>query len=308
MTLVVGIARRDSIWMLADRRISYCGTRPPKDDACKLMFLDATDGVAILGYAGLGSTALGTEPAEWMSAVLRGRKLPLEQSLSVLARAMQEYLPIHVAALPGAGRSVHQTVAVAFVAGKPRVYSIDLVVSADRKKFRFRHKRYVIDRPPAPQRSPWLIVTGSGQDQLENEERIRPLLQIVRATDRGLVNPRIMADQLAKLNHVVQQHLASVGPRCIVAWRFRRGSLHTAGGGQAHYTRSKRDLDSPALPAIAHGMDMRALLGAMLPHVVPNLMATLARKPVSEQSKREEERAVQAAVAMLPDGPDEQMH
>jgi hypothetical protein len=50
------------------------------------MFLETADGVAILGYAGLGATALATEPAHWMRAVLRGRVLPLERSLEVLAR------------------------------------------------------------------------------------------------------------------------------------------------------------------------------------------------------------------------------
>ena len=39
------------------------------------------------GTAGLGETAQGTEPADWMSAVLRGRRLSLEQSLGVIADA-----------------------------------------------------------------------------------------------------------------------------------------------------------------------------------------------------------------------------
>lgn len=52
-----------------------------KDDARKVMIPETTDAVAILGYAGLGATALGTEPADWMSNVLRGQNLPLEQSL-----------------------------------------------------------------------------------------------------------------------------------------------------------------------------------------------------------------------------------
>ena len=50
--------------MLGDRRLSYQG-RPPKEDGRKMMFLETTDGVAILGYAGLGATAKGTEPADW---------------------------------------------------------------------------------------------------------------------------------------------------------------------------------------------------------------------------------------------------
>ena len=60
MTLVATINTPESIWLLADRRLTYKG-RPPKDDAHKVMVLEATDGVALLGYAGLGATALGNE-------------------------------------------------------------------------------------------------------------------------------------------------------------------------------------------------------------------------------------------------------
>jgi hypothetical protein len=88
VTLILTVNGRESIWMLADRRLS-CKGRSPKDDARKVMLVETTDGVAILGYAGVGATALGTEPADWMAAVLRGRNLPLEQSLGVLARAMK---------------------------------------------------------------------------------------------------------------------------------------------------------------------------------------------------------------------------
>lgn len=88
VTLVLTVNSRESIWLLADRRLSF-KARMPRDDARKVMFLETTDGVAILGYAGLGATALGTEPADWMSAVLRGRNLPLEQCLGALAEAMK---------------------------------------------------------------------------------------------------------------------------------------------------------------------------------------------------------------------------
>jgi hypothetical protein len=89
VTLIVTVNGPESNWLLADRRLSYWG-RPPKDDARKIMFLETTDGVAILGYAGLGATVLGTEPADWMSAVLHGRNLPLEQSLGVITDAYSE--------------------------------------------------------------------------------------------------------------------------------------------------------------------------------------------------------------------------
>jgi hypothetical protein len=82
----------ETIWALTDRRLSY-RILPPNDDGRKVMFLEATDGVAILGYCGLGATLRGTEPADWMSAVLRGRNLPLEQSLGVLAAAIETAPP-----------------------------------------------------------------------------------------------------------------------------------------------------------------------------------------------------------------------
>ncbi len=52
MTLIVAATGTESIWLLADRRISY-EHHPPKDDARKIMFLETDDGKAILGYCGL---------------------------------------------------------------------------------------------------------------------------------------------------------------------------------------------------------------------------------------------------------------
>ena len=94
MTLVATINGPETIWVLADRRLSS-GSRVVREDARKVMFLEATDGVAILGYCGLGATGQGNEPSNWMSAVLRGRNLPLEQSLGVIADAMKEQFPRH---------------------------------------------------------------------------------------------------------------------------------------------------------------------------------------------------------------------
>ena len=110
MTLVMTVNGRESIWLLADRRLSF-KARSPKEDGRKVMFLETTDGVAILGYAGLGATALGTEPADWMSAVLRGRNLPLEQSLGVLAEAIKKQLPRHLVRISDYVSAVHSAYA-----------------------------------------------------------------------------------------------------------------------------------------------------------------------------------------------------
>jgi len=110
MTLVVTVNGPEAIWLLADRRLSG-RSGPIKDDARKLMFLETDDGVAILGYAGLGATALGTEPADWMSAVLRGRRLSVEASLSVLAEAVKRQLPRHLQRLPRGVPASHTVMA-----------------------------------------------------------------------------------------------------------------------------------------------------------------------------------------------------
>jgi hypothetical protein len=60
VTLVLSVRNRDTVWMLADRRLSYSGSaRRPIDDAIKIMSLETVDGVGLLPYSGLGATARG---------------------------------------------------------------------------------------------------------------------------------------------------------------------------------------------------------------------------------------------------------
>ena len=126
MTLIVAAHGTRVTAAAADRRLS--GNGRTKDDARKLMFLETTDGIAILGYAGLGATAHGTEPADWMSAVLRGRNLPLEQCLAALANAMKERMPSHLTRLPP-GPAAHNVVVPAFLGETAKLYAISIVFS-----------------------------------------------------------------------------------------------------------------------------------------------------------------------------------
>jgi hypothetical protein len=142
VTLVVTVNGPKSIWLLADRRLSF-KDRQPKDDACKIMFLETTDGVAIFGYAGLGATGLGTEPGDWMSAVLRGRDLPLDQSIVAVAEAMKKEFPRHMTRMPGGVVPAHHVMVPAFLGKEPRLYEIDLVFAPDRKGYAFRCTRLV---------------------------------------------------------------------------------------------------------------------------------------------------------------------
>ena len=191
MTLVVTVNGPVSIWLLADRRLSF-RDRPPKDDARKVMLLTTPDGDAILGYAGLGVTCLGTEPADWMSAVLRGRSLSLEQSLGVLTDAMVRQFPRHMVGLT----PVHVVMVPAFLAEEPRLYEIDLVFAPDSKDYRFRCTRHVVNKPAlAMPRTPRIAIAGSGAAYLARNKRwMRNLLRVVRANDLRQISPLAVAD------------------------------------------------------------------------------------------------------------------
>jgi hypothetical protein len=309
VTLVVTVNGPESIWLLADRRLSY-EVRSPKDDARKVMFLQSTDGVAILGYAGLGATAVGTEPADWMSAVLRGRNLPLEQSLGALAEAMKKQFPQHMVRMPGRdGGPAHNVIVPAFLREEPRLYTIDLAFAPDRKSYAFRYTRHLVDKPPlAMPRPPRVAIAGSGGiylAQKKDKKWMRSLLRMVRANDRGHVPPLAVADHLANLNNEVRLGIRdkSVGPRCIVAWRHREGGVHKGGGGHQFYTDSTRDSGSPCLPTIVAGMDLQALLSVEMPRITKMFEAMRAGQPAKELSKDE----INAELARLLDKPDENL-
>jgi hypothetical protein len=304
MTLVVVATGPESIWLLADRRLTYKG-RQPKDDARKLMFLDTPDGVAILGYSGLGGTVLGTEPSDWMSTVLRGRNLPLEQSLGVLAEATRKQIPKHLVRIQGGAGISHNVIVPAFVGGETRLYSIDLEISSSRKSYQFRYTRHVSGRSlPAKPRTPRLAIAGRGARYLmAHKGRMREVLKVVWAYDSQRVSSLSVADYLARLNSEVSANDDSVGPRCIVAWRNKRKGVHASGGGHQFYTGAIRDAGSPLLPTIANGMDIRALLETIMPHQTRLFEALRRGDPTAELDKDQ----VNADLALLPDKPDEKL-
>lgn len=267
------------------------------------MFLETTDGIAILGYAGLGATQAGTEPADWMSAVLRGRKLPLEQCLGVIAEAMKRQFPRHMLQMPRPGGPAHNVIVPAFLGEEARIYTIDMAYTPDRKKYRFRYTRHVVNKPSekAP-RTPRLGIGGSGALYLmKDKRRMRNLLRVARANDRGQLSERGVADHLAELNNEVHLGMVdqSVGPRCIVAWRHRKTGAHKGGGGHQFYTGVDRDRNSTSLPTIANGMDVHSLVGVLM----PRFMKWKPGEPPPDMDTDE----INAELARLPDKPDEDL-
>lgn len=153
MTLVLSVQSRDSLWLLADRRLSYPGARKPVDDAIKIMHLDTNDGVGLLAYAGLGATPRGTQPSDWMSAVLRGRaNLTFEEALAVLSAAANRELPGQLQRMP---RGEHHIMVPAFVHPVgARLYSISNAVDRSTRQHWYRyssHQRTAEPGSPSPE-------------------------------------------------------------------------------------------------------------------------------------------------------------
>jgi hypothetical protein len=267
VTLVLSVHSRDSLWLVVDRRLSYGPRRPPVDTAVKVMNLETTDGVGLLAYAGLGATPRGTQPSDWMSAVLRGRGgLTFEQALGVLSTVANKELPRHLARVPGGG---HFIIIPAFVRGVgPRLYSIDNVV--DRRTQRHSY-RYTSHQRTAEPGSPSIRLAAGGTGGIylarKNRSWQRALLSLVNAHDRGKVSDHVIANQLARLNYEAHQEVrdGSVGSRCIVVWRRRPdGRPGAPGGAHQFYTGTDRDQDSAAIPTIANGIDVQGIAGLLM--------------------------------------------
>ena len=267
MTLILGVPGDRSLWILADRRLSYADGQPPKDDARKLMTLEATDGQAVLGYAGLGSTALGTEPADWMASTLRGHNLPLEQMLAVLADAAQRQLPQHLDLLRRDRSSAHVIVAAALVGGHSRLYTIDLVPNASQRGaywFRFTHHMFQAG-PPDAHRPPRIFLAGSGARALDRDKTWqRPLMELVRRYERGELPAARVADYLASLNHRSRRGTAdqTVGPNCVVLWR-PDASLQMNGSHQC-FEGVHPVAAAISIPAIGNGLPLHDIAEAIV--------------------------------------------
>ena len=272
-----------------------------------MMFLETTDGVAILGYAGLGATINGTEPADWMSSVLRGRNLPLEQALGVLSGAMQRQFPKHLTHLPANLPAGHNILIPSFVDDEVRLYTIDMALAPNRKTYVFRYTRHVVNpSPDRLQRVPRIGLAGSGAISLVRDKIwIRNLLRLVRACDTRRVPPIVVADQLASINELAHRSTAdgTVGPHCIVAWRHNKSGVHKGGGGHQFYDGTERT-DCYALPQIVNGTDLQAIGQVMMSHMMERISTSLAGGTVDELGAT----MLNAELAKLPQHPDENLN
>jgi hypothetical protein len=132
---------------------------------------------------------------------------------------------------------------------------------------------------------------------------MRKLLRIVNAHDRGSISALAVADHLAAINNDVGITDASVGPRSIVAWRYRKGGIQNGGGGHQFYTSTTRDRSSTSLPTIGNGMDITAVIDAIAGPTMQRLEAMLRGESAAEVDEAE----INAALAKLPEKWDEDL-
>ena len=256
-----------------------------------------------LDTPGLERQIRGTEPADWMSAVLRGRNLPLEQSLAVLAEAMKSQFPSHMFRMRGDGGPAHSVIVPAFLGTEPKVYTIDLAFARDRKSYAFRYTRHV--HSLATPRTPRMAIYGSGALYLAQDKSwIRSLFRVVRANDRGRVSPLAVADHMASLilKFIAEPATNQLGHAASLPGGTGRGAFITAGEDSSSIP-ARLNASSSPLPTTAHGKDIQALLGMMMPRWIKNFEAIRSGKSPVEENKDE----INSELARLPDKPDENL-
>ena len=303
MTFVLCIATARSTWIVADTRLSGARTR---DDGVKVLRLETVDGHALVGYAGLGTTARGVQPSDWMANVLRSRSHTVEESLSVIAEAAKAQIPRHLATFHKHGPIVeHHIIAAALVNGVPRVYSMGIAADIPGKRVGFWASRH-INGPGTPhpfqdyQRDLRMCMAGTGSNVLQKPDAPkgwrRALIRLVKARDRDALSADAVASHLANLCFMVHRHempengrAKTVGDRCVVAW------LETGKpGGHAMYKAGRREPGTPFIPTIVRGIDVLAPARAFFRMVEKHGMNI-------DQAMLEEE------LRKLPDGPDERL-
>lgn len=300
MTLVLSVNGRDSIWIVADRLLCKDGKKV-REDAIKLMCLDTKDATAILGYAGLGATAGGTQPAEWMSATLRGYNVSFDQSLQILGNAMHRRFPVPLAAL---GQTTHSILIPALVENNVHAYSMDIRVNDD-GTCSYEYGRHLNVRANAAVAPPTrLCARGSGASILDRDRRwMRALLRVVSNYEDKRFSAQVVADELASINREVSARIPlTVGPECIVVWRNRRGFRNGDGGGHLFYNKLGREKEMPTLPTLSCGVDLSALCDAVTPFEFQKIDRRKAGEPVDDL-----ERKAENAIGNLPTWPDDRL-
>lgn len=266
MTLILSIQTSQSIWLLADQRLSS-GAGAANEGAVKAAMLSTPDGDAIIGYAGLGVTAKGTQPSDWIANVLRGQNISLEESIILLGDALKTEFPNHLGMINFEEQRKHVFVVTAILdRDGSRLFRITLDGSTGDYIRSFESDIRSKSKFGFDYRTPFCIA-GSGARVLErNQEWKRQLLQLVRSYNQRRISAAPVNKFLAELCLKVHKecHDRSVGPNCLIARRSKRGSPNHAECAVYH---SGKRYGTAIVPSICNGDDF-GWFGKMVSHVV----------------------------------------
>lgn len=254
MTFVLSLLSRDTVWLLADTRISWDARH--SDHGVKVMSLDTNDGTAVLGYAGLGETPGGTQPSDWMVRVLDGWNMSMHDAMWKLDLEVQTHVAAHVA-----GVWKHLILAPAFVNDTTHLYVLGVseggeVAHADLRAKDPRRPAHLQPEPPR------VLYGGTGGQWLakKSPERtklrarwVRGLRSLATNHERRRVSAEPVADRLAALNFEVSQNVSSVSPNCFVVWRHSPGSGLPKSGH--HNYRGRTRVAARPFPKVASDPD-----------------------------------------------------
>jgi hypothetical protein len=213
MTFTLGLTSAKSVFLVVDHRISWSNRF--EDRGVKVATVKAVDGLALLGYAGLGETAKGTQPSTWMRNLLDGRMMTVEGCLAELAIGIEQEFPPHLVDIGD-----HLVVISAVVDNQPRMYGIHLR-ERNVGYVRLRQGR-LADSGTSEEIAPRAIYTGSGGAwfAMRNSKAnwLREVYSRAREHDAGRISSAAVADVLARLDAHVAGEVADVSPSCTVAW------------------------------------------------------------------------------------------
>lgn len=283
MTFLISVAGQRAVWLSADRQLSQDGV-PVKDDACKVLWLDTADGQSILAYTGLGATGKGTELSAWMGRVLRGRDLPLAESLIALAQAMERSLPPHLDnSLPR-----HHLAVASVLRSSTVLSSIDLHWNGSRYEV-------TIGKPEkrVPGQPPIIRFEGSGSRHINSGHRMA-ISKVVRDHEKGKASDQDVMQVLADTNEAMAAADTSVSASCIITSRLKPG------GGSVHF-HGLPQREGEHVPSIGHGTDWGTFIGMVAPEMFKQGIGLLGKGPAYEPDID----AIVDRFNRLPDGPDE---
>jgi hypothetical protein len=263
MTFAMAMRGKRSIWMIADRRLTFPDRT--SDDACKIIGIKGSDGEALIGYSGLGRSSRGTEPSIWMTDILAS--LPngsLEDYIVSLFNSMATEMPVHLSTLGGS--HAQNVIVSALVEGKPLLYSMGILAGADGRISRKSITRYEVERngPDHPR----FAMVGSGMRYVQRwrDKWYRPTLKMLDKFERNETSAVSVADKLADINVRVSREDPMVSQESIVMWRHD-------GGSHQFYSGLQRIADDKPIPMIFNGMDVQKLAQAHMLGMQPSIEA-----------------------------------